>query len=119
MDIEFSRWGNDSFPNLNYTIWPAHPTFKDASAVNEFTLASNLSTHYFRWSADSVVCSSFNGITAHPDKLIYSHTFTGSSVSISKLKMPVHINLWLFGGHPPANQKPVEIIIRSFTYKPL
>ena len=118
MDIEFARWGNDSFPNLNYTIWPAQKAFKNASAVKEFTLGSNLSTHYFRRNADSVVCSSFNGITPDPGKLIYSYTFTGSTVSISKLSMPVHINLWLFDGHPPANQKTVEIIIRSFTYKP-
>lgn len=23
MDIEFARWGNDAWPNLNYTVWPA------------------------------------------------------------------------------------------------
>lgn len=119
MDIEFARWGNDSFPNLNYTIWPAQATFKNASAVKEFSLESNLSTHYFRRTADSVVCSSFNGLIAARDKLIYSHTFTGSTVSISKISMLVHINLWLFDGHPPEDRKSVEIIIRSFTYKPL
>ena len=118
MDIEFARWGNDSFPNLNYTIWPAQATFKNAFAVKEFTLESDLSTHYFRRSADSVVCSSFNGMFPDPRKLIYSYSFTGSKVSISKLPMPVHINFWLFNGHPPADQKNVEIIIRSFTYKP-
>jgi hypothetical protein len=117
MDIEFARWGNDSFPNLNYTIWPAQASFRNVSAVKEFTLESNLSTHYFRRNADSVVCSSFNGTVPDPGKLIYSHIFTGSTTSISKLSMPVHINLWLFDGHPPADGKTVEIIIRSFTYK--
>lgn len=118
MDIEFARWGNDSYPNLNYTIWPAQSTFKNASDVKEFSLESKLSTHYFRRTIDTVVCSSFNGLIPDPNKLIYSHTFTGSAVSISKLSMPVHINLWLFDGHPPTDQKTVEIIIRSFTYKP-
>jgi hypothetical protein len=118
MDIEFARWGNDKYPNLNYTIWPAQTSFKNASAVKEFTLQSTLSTHYFRRSPDSVVCASFNGTNPDPNQLIYSYVFTGTSVSISKLPMPVHINLWLFDGHPPTDQKPVEIVIRSFIYKP-
>ncbi|HEY2721057.1 MAG TPA: glycoside hydrolase family 16 protein [Chitinophagaceae bacterium] len=117
MDIEFARWGNNNYPNLNYTIWPAEPAFKNASAVKEFSLESNVSTHYFRRTADSVICSSFNGDTADADKLIYSSIFTKPAASISKLSMPVHINLWLFNGDAPTDQKTFEVIVRSFVFK--
>ncbi len=29
--------------------------------------------------------------------------------------MPLHMNLWLFRGHVPANGEPVEIIIHDFS----
>jgi hypothetical protein len=33
--------------------------------------------------------------------------------------MPFHLNLWLFDGKPPADGKPVEIVVKAFSYKPL
>jgi hypothetical protein len=117
MDIEIARWGNASYPNLNYTIWPAKKGFKDSATVKEFRLKSNLSTHYFRRNADTVICASFDGISTNPKDEIFSSTFT-SPASISRLAMPVHLNFWLFDGKGPADGEPVEVVIRSFQYKP-
>jgi hypothetical protein len=117
MDIEIARWGNDRFPNLNYTIWPNQgDTIKQVSATKEFILSSSLSTHCFRRNADTVVCAGFNGISTASKDLIFTKTFVHPVVSISQLKMPVHINFWLFEGSPPLDQRPVEIVIRSFTF---
>lgn len=118
MDIEIARWGNSSYPNLNYTIWPAKKEFKNSSTVKEFTLKSNLSTHYFRRNADTVYCASFDGISTDPKNIIFSSTFTTPATSISHIAMPVHINFWLFDGQPVEKLENVEVIIRSFKYKP-
>lgn len=118
MDIEIARWGNASYPNLNYTIWPAKKEFKNSSTVKEFALNSNLSTHYFRRNADTVICASFNGISTDPKDEIFSSTFAIPTTSISHLAMPVHINFWLFNAEPPADQANVEVVIRSFKYIP-
>jgi hypothetical protein len=118
MDIEIARWGNPAYPNLNYTIWPARKEFKNSSAVKEFTLRSPLSTHYFRRNADSVICASFDGISTDPKDRIFSSTFTSPASSISHLAMPVHINFWLFDGNGPEDGKNVEVVVRSFEFKP-
>jgi hypothetical protein len=119
MDIEIARWGNPHYPNLNFTIWPAKKdSVKNSSTTHEFILKSNLSCHYFRRNADTVICSSFDGDTSDPKNLIFSSTFVNPASSISQLVMPVHINFWLFDGNPPADQHAVEVVIRSFTFNP-
>jgi hypothetical protein len=119
MDIEIARWGNPAYPNLNYTIWPAKKdSLKNSSTTHEFILKSNLSMHYFRRNADTVVCSSFDGVSADPKSLIFTSTFVNPASSISQLAMPVHINFWLFDGNPPADQNALEVVIRSFTINP-
>lgn len=119
MDIEIARWGNAGFPNLNYTIWPAgRDSVKNSSTTREFTLKSNLSTHIFQRNADTVICSSFDGNSTNWKDLIFTSTFARPGSSISRLSMPVHINFWLFGGSPPADRKPVEVVIRSFQFTP-
>jgi hypothetical protein len=119
MDIEIARWGNTAFPNLNYTIWPSiKDSGKNSSATREFILKSTLSTHLFHRDADSVICSSFNGNSTDGKDLIFTSTFARPASSISRLDMPIHINFWLFGGNPPVDQKPVEVIIRSFQFTP-
>ena len=30
----------------------------------------------------------------------------------------MHINLWLFHGHPPQNGHPIEIVIKHFSFTP-
>ena len=118
MDIEFARWGNDSFPNLNYTIWPATDPYKNAATTHAFSLTDHLSLHAFRRSRDSVICSSYQGTEALKSRLIFRSVFTSPPSSISQLAMPVHINLWLFNGNPPADRQQVEIIIRRFVFNP-
>ncbi len=120
MDIEIARWGNAAYPNLNYTIWPAkNDSAKNSATTREFSLKSTLSTYYFKRNADTVICSSFDSISTNLKDLIFSSTFARPASSISRLEMPVHINFWLFDGSPPENQKPLEVIIRSFEFIPL
>jgi hypothetical protein len=119
MDIEIARWGNPDYPNLNYTIWPVKANMaKNSATTKEFILKSTLSTHYFRRQADTVICASFDSISTDQKYLIFSTVFAKPKTSVSHLDMPVHINFWLFNGNPPEDEKPVEVIIRSFQFKP-
>jgi hypothetical protein len=116
MDIEFARWGNDRYPNLNYTIWPADKNAKNYSYTRECRLTSFLTTHRFRRTPDSVFLSSYAGIPPDGSEPIARASCGIPGQSVSRLRMPVHINLWLFNGHPPADGKEVELIIRAFRY---
>lgn len=117
MDIEFARRGNDSFPNLNYTVWPAKKqTARNSTYGREYRQVGNYSTQQFNRTKDSVAFYTFNGNTIDSKNLVESHTFVQPPVSISQLTMPVHINLWLFQGRPPANNRPVEVLINSFSF---
>jgi hypothetical protein len=116
MDIEIARWGNDSIPNLNYTVWPAVKNLKNTTYAKQYVQESNFSTQQFVRSRDSVVFSTFNGNTMDSKIRVAGIAFTQPPASLSTLNMPVHVNLWLFKGTPPADGKPIEVIIHSFSF---
>jgi hypothetical protein len=116
IDIEFGRWGNARYPNLNYTVWPAQKGYKNSSYVKEYSQQGNYSNQQFAWSRDSVIFSTFNGKMADDKNFVASYSCIQPPTSISSLQMPVHINLWLFDGKPPADGKPVEVLIDSFSF---
>jgi len=117
MDIEFGRWGNARYPNLNYTVWPAKGGFKNSSYIKEYSQQGNYSNQQFTWSRDSVIFSTFNGKMADDKHIVASYSCIQPPASISSLQMPVHINLWLFDGKPPADGKAVEVLIDSFSFR--
>jgi hypothetical protein len=117
LDIEIARWGNDRYPNLNYTVWPAEKPFRNYSYTKEFSIPGINTAQRFFWTKDSVVFSSLEGTGPGKQSLIATNTCTSPPNSISQQPMPIHINFWLFEGQPPADGKTKEIIIRSFTFK--
>jgi hypothetical protein len=117
MDIEFARWGNSAWPNLNYTVWPAQSGFSDWNYTKDFTLTGGTyTTHRFTRSASSVVFKSLNGFYNDDTNLFATATCTSPAWSISTLNMPVHMNLWLFNGNAPSDGKEVEIVIHNFKF---
>jgi hypothetical protein len=117
IDIEFARWGNTKYPNLNYTVWPAEAPFKNNSFVKEYSQKNDLSIQEFTWKKGSVIFSAFDGDSKSKNDLAATYNCISPPASISDLEMPVHINLWLFDGSPPLDNKPVEIIIRNFNFQ--
>lgn len=118
MDIEFARWGAAGNPNLNYTIWPAAAGFTQQSHVQSISLNGTYTTHRFVRTQNRVVFKSMHGFTDTDTNLFATATFTNPPVSISRLSMPVHINLWLFQGRVPLNNNEVELILSEFKYIP-
>ena len=117
MDIEFARWGVDSNPNLNYTIYPAEKGYPLYQNNRAFTITDGTySTHRFTRTSTSVVYKSLYGFQDADVNLFATAECTAPSYKLSILKMPVYMNLWLFKGNAPTDDKEVEILIHSFKF---
>ncbi len=121
MDIEFARWGNNDWPNLNYTIYPetGQTAAKSKSYTKLVPLNNDKSTQRFKRTKNEVTLKSLEGFHDDDTGLFASKTFTKKEVPVSSLAMPVYINLWLFEGTAPSDSKTVEIIIKEFKFKSL
>jgi hypothetical protein len=121
MDIEYSKWGYpDNEKMLNYTLFPETGSSKSSiEVVYPFKLDNNLSTQRFVRTPNSIVFKSLNGFHDDDTGLFASKSWAEPDNSVSKLEMPVMMNLWLFRGVKPVDGKDVEIIIHSFKYTPL
>ena len=74
----------------------------------------------FTWAYDRVVFQSLHGWRTDDSNLIYQQTYAPSlyGMYIPQIPMPARINLWLFRGSAPSNGKPVEVVIRKFSFSP-
>jgi hypothetical protein len=122
IDIEIARWGNDAWPNGNYTICP--PTgSKTESHTFTFSLAGGTAlTTRFSWSSSKIDFATLAGFVAidAENGLIDSWTFAPANptASITQEAMPLGMNLWCFES-PPSDGKEVEIIVRDLQVVPL
>jgi len=122
IDIEFAHWGNDAWPNGNYTIWP--PTGSTTgSHTFTFSLGGGASiTTRFTWSGSKIDFATLSGFVAvdATSGLIDSWTFAPANPTtrITQEAMPLGMNLWCFES-PPSDGQNVEIIVRDFQFVPL
>jgi hypothetical protein len=119
MDIEFATWGRKNANNLNYTVWPATTGFSNFSYSKKITLGSSYTTQRFTRTTNSVSFQTLGGFYNDNSNQIAAATCTSPPSSISTVAMPVHINLWLFSGMKPSNNKDLELVIRQFSFTPL
>ena len=118
IDIEFARWGNASYPNGNYTIYPTSLLLRPASSTFNFSLNGNQTTQRIDWTSQSITLQSLAGFTDGNDNAFGNWTYAprATSLRIAQQPMPLHMNLWLFNGQPPKNNQEVEIVINAFKY---
>ncbi len=120
IDIEFARWGHADSPIGNYTVYPASGKRVpgDSHSFN-FTLHGDYTAHRFVRTEASVRYDSLHGHRADGASPFESWVYAPSDRRLIPQKpLPVHINLWLFQGKPPADGKEVEIVITKFTFTP-
>lgn len=115
MDIEFARWGNNAWPNYNYTVYPATGS-GSASQTYELALNGTYTTHRFTRTTTSVSFQGFHGHTTAAGNAFFTPWTTQSGFNVSTLALPILMNLWLYQGSAPSNGAEVEIIIHSFTF---
>jgi len=123
IDIEFARWGEASKPVGNYTIWPALPGPTQNNSLSfPMLLTGEASTHRFEWSRESVRFQSLHGYRERDDNsgefLRWLFEPPTPARLIPQHPLPIHLNLWLFRGRAPQDGQPVEVVIRSFSFKP-
>ncbi len=114
IDIEFSRWGMEKFTNGQFTVQPAH----GGGNLQRFNLnlKSKHSTHIIDWKEDRIDFASYRGHTAtrsDDDNIIREWTYSGDNIPEEDDER-IMINLWLYNGVPPANNKGARIIIEAF-----
>ncbi len=113
--VELSRWGDPLNEDAQDVVQP----YQVPGRIHRFEadLAGQASTHSFRWSAGSVRFRSAQGSNA-AGPLIDAWTFGGPGVPTPGDQVP-HLNLWLDGGHPPADGEDAEMVVTGFDYVPL
>lgn len=120
IDIEWARWGNAQWSNLNYTVWPAREGVTLTAHTAAVTLAGTYTTQRFTWRSHTVFFQSLHGHTDTNTNALGQWRFTPRQPlrTIPQKPLPVHMNLWLVDGQAPTNGQAVEIVIRKFTYTP-
>lgn len=124
LDIEFSRWGNAGDPNnAQYTVQP----YNNPACGNPFDFAMPAgltnSTHKITWMPGSIVFESLEPGGSVINKWTYTcpvpaPSDAGSWPGPVPSPQGVRLNLWLYGGQPPSNGQPAEIVVGKFVYTP-
>lgn len=114
IDIEFSKWGVDGNMDSQFAVQPAHHN------GNIYRYSMNLngrnSTHIINWKKDIIDFASYRGHSStrpHASKIISEWSYTGEFIPVEGDEK-IMINLWLFKGCPPSDNKEVELIIKAF-----
>lgn len=122
IDIEIAQWGDTQNPNrLNWNIHPSVAGGRKGSHALPLALPAGASTHRFSWSADRIDYASFRGFVSAGDATVigeWTYAPRNAARDIPQVPLVVHMNLWLTQGRPPANGKPVEIVISDFRFTP-
>ena len=109
IDVEFSRWGNPlTATNAQFVVHPSDA----AGHLQPFAQPSAaVSAHGFTWAPGSVAFTSSTGS-------VPSWSYLALDVPPAGDETP-RMNLWLVGGAAPTDGRPVEVVVRSFTFTPL
>lgn len=120
MDIEYSKWGvQNNSKTLGYTLYPqTGSTQPYVESDFPFTLSGTYTTQRLIRTSTSATFKSLGGFYDDDTNLYASKTWTNPPNSVSTLKMPILMNLWLYNGVKPSNGTGVEIIIHNFKFTP-
>jgi hypothetical protein len=120
IDIEFSRWGQASGPNADWTDYPSSGTTQGEMSFSFSLGGGTLSTSRFVWTSTSIEDFLMTGIQpiGSTTDLVKSWTYAPANamVNIPQQAMPLGINLWCFA--IPSDAKDEEVVIRDFEFVP-
>lgn len=120
IDIEFARWGMPQWPIGNYTVWPPSKEAKNGSSTFSFHLDNDNTLQRFIWKSQSVQFQSLAESEGKEPEEIQNWLYHPEEPlrRIPQHPIPVLMNLWLFRGNAPTDGKEVEVIVRSFKFRP-
>jgi hypothetical protein len=121
IDIEFARWGDAKNPVGNFTVWPAvkEPGLAQTSQVFPMVLTGDYTSYRFVWTPTEIRFEAHHG-HGNTGPLMASWRFAPPDPQrrMPQKPMPLHLNLWLFQGKAPADNRPVEVALRQIRYTP-
>ena len=119
MDIEFAKWGNETYPNSQYTIWNPQ-TIRESHIFDIYSPWGNWSTHSFKWKPNQIFFESLGGHYAEApnNDFVWQRWNYNSHLVPDEGLAKIHMNLWLVNGQAPKNNQEVEVIISNFTFEP-
>jgi hypothetical protein len=123
IDIEYARWGDSTWDNGNFTVYPNSGTVVGQSTFT-FSMAGTYSTSSFDWSATSIRYRAQEGFKAVGDTTgtfgKWTYAPSNPSTNIPQKAVPLGMNLWLCSEctQAPSDGKPVEVIVRQFLHLP-
>ena len=113
IDIEFSKWGARKNLNSQFTVQPANREGNNYRF--DMHLRNSESTHIIDWKNDRIDFASYRRHhSGKPPKrnIIKEWSYNGDNIpDVSNEK--VMINLWLYNGIAPSDNKEAEIVIRA------
>ncbi|MBV8634265.1 MAG: glycoside hydrolase family 16 protein, partial [Burkholderiaceae bacterium] len=119
IDIEFATWGAQQTQHGNWTVWPAVTGYDSTSYAFDMSGNTGWSTHRFTWGSQQIAFQALTGLSDTNTGLYANWTFAPSNLTlIPQYAIPLHMNLWLFQGKPPADGAEVEMIISEFKFTP-
>lgn len=120
IDIEFATWGGVQKVHGNWTVWPAKAVPTHGSHIFRFPVDhSGDCANSFEWSRDAVKFDWADSVPGGtPMRHFWTYAPDDASTQIPQHPLPVHINLWLFKGKPPTDDKEVEVVISAFRFTP-
>ena len=118
VEFEFSRWGNPLDDNAQCVVQP----YEVEGNMSRFSLdiKGDYSTHIITWKKDYINFLSLRGdnpVPADEKDRVFSWKYTGRGIPVPGNEN-VRMNLWLFHGQPPSDEKEVEVIIKRFEWRP-
>jgi hypothetical protein len=116
IDIEFSQWGQVNTPNAQYVVQP----WDTPANITRFALATPCgpTRHTVVWQRDRIA---FSSVTAPPprgannERPIMQWTYAGADIPEPGDEHP-RINLWLFQGKAPSDEREIEVVLTSFSF---
>ncbi len=113
MDIEISKWGNDSARNGQFVIQPNQIPAK----TNQYQAPAGTATYILRWTAGRAAFKVFHGAIANWESAaVREHVFTSGVPSPGN--EAVHFNMYVFGPTSNPLRRGNEVIVEAFDYLP-
>lgn len=114
IDIEFSKWGLNENMNSQFVIQPGDK--KENKKRYNISTAGNKSTHWFDWQPNSIKFMSNQGNSSDetkPFNIFQKWEYNGKDIPLDTDEQ-IKINLWMFRGMPPSDNKETEMVISTF-----
>ena len=125
IDIEYSRFGSAGGNEGRWTVFPnviVTPPLLGRMPYGLVLGGDLTTTSRFTWSPTSVTFATLEGFQPLGSNTNVANSWvyqpTDPTTTISQSPMPVHMNLWLLNGAPPANGQGTEVVIHSFSVAP-